>query len=104
MKRELELSVTFSEPQYEFVHIYDIVIPREYSKTRVGHNKVRWAKEYYQRNGHFDKPISVIAEINERGKPNVLVLIDEYSRYRAAIQLGLTEVPVIYIDIRDIEL
>ena len=93
-------TVTIIEPSH-FVHIEDIVIPPEYGKTRVGYHKVQWAKEYYQRNGFMDKPISVVPETNERGLPNKLCLVDEYSRYRAAIELGLTEVEVKYIDIND---
>jgi len=100
-KEEYILTSNFNLSLPNFVHIKDIVIPEEFSKTRVGHHKIIWAKEYIQRNGYFDKPISVIAEINERGKPNTLVLIDEYSRYKAAIELGLTEVPVKYISIEE---
>jgi hypothetical protein len=92
------LTLTVTEP-VNFVHIEDIVIPDDFKRTHCGHNKIRWAKEYYQRNGFMDKPISVISETNERGKPNKLILIDEYSRYKAAIELGLTDVEVKYIDI-----
>lgn len=95
--------VTMTEP-VNFVHIEDIVIPDDFKRTHCSYNKVRWAKEYYQRNGFLDKPLIVIPEINERGLPNKLLLIDQYSRYKACIELGLSEVQVKYIDINDIEL
>ena len=79
-------TVTFSEPIH-IVDIDDIVIPDNFKRTHCSFNKIRWAKEYYQRNGYMDKPISVIAETNERGLPNKLILIDEYSRYLAAKKL-----------------
>jgi hypothetical protein len=86
----------------EVVHIENInVIPEDFKKTETGSLKILRAVQYYQRNGHLDKPISVIAETNERGNPNTLVLIDEYSRYQAADSkhLNLAYVPVKYIDI-----
>lgn len=83
----------------EVVRVSDIIIPEEFSNTRTSKNKIRWAKEYYQRNGHFDKPISVVAHTNEDGYPNELLLVDEYSRYLAAVELKLQFIPVIYIDI-----
>jgi hypothetical protein len=89
----------------EIVKIEDIIIPDDFKNTQCSHNKVRWAKEYYIRNGHFDKPISVIVETNERGLPNKLILIDQYSRYLAAQKLlWITHLPVKYIDINDTEL
>lgn len=102
MKRN---SITFTEPDgTDIVRITDIIIPEDFKKTKCSFNKIRWSKEYFQRNGHFDKPISVIAEINERGEPNSLVLINEYSRYRAALELGLWFVSVKYIDINEMDL
>jgi hypothetical protein len=83
----------------EIVHITDIIIPEEFAKTKCSYNKIRWAKEYYKRNGRFDKPITVIAETNERGNYNMLLLVDGYSRYLAALSLGLNYVSIEYIDI-----
>jgi len=95
-------TVTFSEPIH-IVDIDDIVIPDDFKRTHCSHTKIRWAKEYYQRNGYMDKPISVIAETNERGLPNKLILVNEYSRYLAAINyLDLKYVEVKYIDIEEI--
>lgn len=86
----------------EYVHIEDIVIPEDFKNTECSYNKIRWAKEYYQRNGHMDKSISIIAFTNENGKSNELLLVDEYSRYLAAKEhLNLDYVPVKYIDIND---
>ena len=89
------------ESEADIVNIDDIDIPDNYKKTRTGTNKKRWAREYYQRNGHFDKPITVIAETNESGEHNRLLLIDEFSRWIAAKQLHIQFVPVKYISIEE---
>lgn len=88
----------------DIVRFEDIIIPEDFENTKCGHNKIVWAEEYYIRNGHFDKPINVIAELNEMSLPNTLVLIDQYSRYLAAQKLWVTHVPVKYIDINSINL
>jgi ParB-like chromosome segregation protein Spo0J len=48
----------------------------------------------------LDKPITVIAETNEKGFHNKYVLVDGYSRYLAAKNwLDIKYVPIKYIDI-----
>lgn len=83
----------------DIVMIEDIEIPDEFKKTKCGYLKIRCAEEYYIKNGHLDKPISVVAEINERGLPNKLILVDEYSRYLAYKKLWMSHVPVKYIEL-----
>lgn len=98
--------VPISKLQYEeenYVRLEDIVIPKDFKKTRTNRLKIIHAEEYYGRFGCFDKPISVIAETNEKGRVNTLTLIDEYSRYQAAVNLKLEYVVVKYIDINNIE-
>ena len=92
------------EEEENYVRLEDIIIPEDFKKSRTGRLKILRAEEYYLRFGCFDKPISVIAETNERGKVNTLMLIDEYSRYLAAKNLELEYVVVKYIDINDIKL
>ena len=83
----------------EVVNVIDIIIPEEFKKTKCGYNKIRWAEEYYIRNRKFDKPISVVAETNERGESNKLYLVNEYSRLLAAQNLWISYVPIKYIAI-----
>jgi hypothetical protein len=92
------------EETENYVRLDDIIIPEDFIKAPTGRLKIVHAEEYYMRFGCFDKPISVIAGVNERGKPNQLILIDEYSRYQAARNLNLEFVEVKYIDINNIEL
>ncbi len=87
-----------------YVRLEDIIIPEDFQQSCTGKLKVIHAVEYYLRFGCFDKPVSVIAETNERGNPNTLVLVDEYSRYQAAINLNLEFIEATYIDINDIKL
>ena len=35
----------------------------------------------YFKLGHLDKPITVIIETNEKGKPNKFLLVDGYTRF-----------------------
>lgn len=92
------------DEEENYVRLEDIVIPEDFKKSRTGRLKILRAEEYYSRFGCFDKPISVIAETNERGRVNTLTLIDEYSRYLASKNLGLEYVVVKYIDINDMRL
>lgn len=82
----------------DMVYIEDIIIPPEFANSHTNPNKIKKAIRFYVKNGHFDKPISVIPEINEKGRKNKLLLINELSRYLAAIKLNLDIVPVKYID------
>ena len=91
------------EEEENYVRLEDIIIPEDFKKSRTGRLKILRAEEYYLRFGCFDKPISVIAETNERGRVNTLTLIDEYSRYQAAVNLKLEYVVVKYIDVNNIE-
>lgn len=50
----------------------------------------------FLRLGHLDKPITVIAEINVRGKHNKFIIVDGYIRYLIAKQYGLEYIPVKY--------
>ena len=92
------------EEEENYVRLEDIIIPEDFKKSRTGRLKILRAEEYYGRFGCFDKPIYVIAETNEKGRVNTLMLIDQYSRYQAARNLGLEYVIVKYIDINDIGL
>ena len=99
MKAKLKKPVDSNEDEENYVRLEDIVISDDFKRTHTNKHKIENAEYYYINNGHFDKPISVIAEINEKGLPNELFLIDEYSRYQAAKRLGLEFVQVKYISI-----
>lgn len=87
----------------EVVNFSQIVIPPDFKKHKPHMYKIKNAIRYFVlHNNIIDKPISVIAETNEKGYKNKLVLIDEYSRYLALVNwLGLKYVPVKYIDINN---
>ena len=86
----------------DMVSIEDIIIPPNFANSHTNPRKVRKAIRFYMEHGYFDKPISVIPELNEQGKPNKLVLIDGLSRCLAAIELEVDILPAKYIDIDNI--
>ena len=81
----------------EIVNINYIYIPKDFRKTRPREYKVKKAIRYYQTHGYFDKPISIYPEINTKKQPNRLIIVDEYTRLLAAINLKVKEIPVKYI-------
>lgn len=90
-------------PQYtdELVSIYDIWIPLDFRMTTPQQRKIIKACNYLNENNGFDKPITVIAETNEKGHKNKLVLVDGYTRYLAALYNGIKTVPVMYVNIAE---
>ena len=55
---------------------------------------------WYEKLGHLDKPITVVAETNERGRHNKFILVDGYTRYLyMRYTLKQDMIPVRYIDI-----
>jgi hypothetical protein len=52
----------------EVVRISDIYIPEDFRKTKPNYYKVARVHKYYKKHGYLDKPISVIAETNEKKK------------------------------------
>lgn len=88
----------------ETVRLWEILIPPDFAKTTPLSYKMKMCKERYKKLGHLDEPITVIAETNERGKPNKLLLVDGYSRYLyAKYNIKLKYVPVRYIDIDKVD-
>lgn len=85
----------------ELVRIKDIKIPPEFQKTNPQRRKIIKACEYLHKHGNIDKPIKVIAETNERGKRNNIILIDEFTRYLSLLYNGFEYAPVRYISIED---
>ena len=87
----------------EIVHISQIVIPKVFKKHSPHLYKIKDAMKYFIMNNNIiDKPISVIAETNEMGHKNKLILVHEYSRYLMLVEwFGLKYVPVKYIDINN---
>jgi hypothetical protein len=96
-KKKVTNSCNLPEETDDVVAIEDIHIPDEFKRTNCRDEKIRKAVEYYIANGCFDKPISVSAVVNERGKPNELMLVNEYSRLLAAQRLYVTHLPIKYI-------
>ena len=85
----------------EVVHISQIVIPKNFKKHKPHNYKIKAAIKYFVlHNNVIDKPITVIAETNEKGFKNKMVLVDEYSRYLALVDwIGLKYIPVKYIEV-----
>ena len=86
----------------EVVAICDVIIPGDFKKTPPRIDKVKRAVKYFFMFGLLDSPITVIAETNEQGFNTKFLLVDGYSRYRAAKEwIGLQYIPVKYISIED---
>lgn len=85
----------------DVVRMEDIKIPQIYGFSRIKRFKIQKIIDYYNKHGCIDKPISIIAETNEKNLPNKLLLVDEYSRYIALKILNIESAPIKYIDIRD---
>jgi hypothetical protein len=81
------------------VHIEDIKIPPTISKSIPSKSKIeKYCKRIFAL-GRLDKPITVIAETNERNMPNKLILVDGYIRYILAKRFFMKEVPITYYSI-----
>ncbi len=65
-----------------------IVIPPSFKRSKPNPAKVKEKIGYYKKHGKFDKPIKV----NKTQKG--WLLIDGYSRYIAALEMGLSETQV----------
>lgn len=80
------------------VLIEDIFVPQEFKKHPPSDKKKDRCKSMYYKLGYLDKPITVIADINEHGRKNELTLVDGYSRYLfAKYYLKMEQLPVKYI-------
>jgi len=86
------------EDTVEVVRIGDIFVPPEFAKNTPLPYKMKRCKRLFYELGHLDKAITVIAEINEYGKPIKLILVDGYSRYLFALNRKFRRVPVKYQD------
>lgn len=80
----------------DLVKIEDIKIPSDFAVLVPTKEKMIKKATYYDENGKFDKPIIVVPETNERGKPNKLMLVDGYINYIIAICRNEKYVPVQY--------
>ena len=87
----------------DIVNTEDVIIPNDFAITHTSEKKITKAINFYKEKGYFDKPITVIPEINEIGNPNKLILIDGLSRYIAAIRLKTDIISVKYIALNDLD-
>lgn len=85
----------------DIVNTYDVKIPRDFANSPPKQYKMDKYTRSFIKLGRLDKPITVIAEINEKGEPNKLLLVDGLCRYYIAVKYGLKKVPVKYIDINE---
>lgn len=85
----------------EVVRLRDIKIPQAFAVTKPLDYKMKRCRERYRRLKYLDKPITIIVETNEFKHKNKLILVDEYSRYLYAKEIGLECVPVKYITIEE---
>ena len=89
------------EGTQDTVRISDIIIPKCYLNTQPKQHKLDRVEDAYISLGHLDKPITVVAETNERGKANKFILVDEYTRFIFARNYGINKIPVKYISMED---
>jgi hypothetical protein len=84
------------EKYNNLVRIEDIKIPSSFSILVPSIEKMKRKSKYFDENGSFDKPITVVPETNECGKPNKLFLVDGYINYLIALCRNEKYVPVEY--------
>lgn len=99
--KEEEVILFENQPKgtVDIVRLEDIRIPPVFSGSPPKQRKLEKCQSAYYRLKHLDKPITVIAETNENGKPNTFILVDGYIRYLWAKIIKLYRVPVRYMDI-----
>ena len=85
----------------ELVNIEDIKIPTVFSSAGVRKSKVIKASQFYVEHGYYDKPVTLIAETNEKGLHNKLLLVDGFSRYVSAKNMQIPVLPAKYISIEE---
>ena len=81
----------------ELVHINDIIIPKAFEQSTPAQWKMDRALEYYKKHRKVDKPLLVEPITNEIGKPNQLLLVDNYTRFLVLLRHDITRVPVKYV-------
>lgn len=80
----------------DIVKLCDIKIPKNYAILVPAQEKIKKKAAYYDENGCYDSPITVIPEINEKGKVNRLMLVDGYINYLQAMFRNEEYIPVKY--------
>lgn len=65
------------------LEISEIKIPNSYLQSTPKRKKIDEAIEYYKLNGRFDRPIVI---------NNENILVDNYARYIAALELGINKI------------
>lgn len=98
--QEPELTVIHNQPKgtVEMVKISRIIVPNDFRNHQPSASKKDKIKKRYYRIGHLDKPLTIIAEVNERKGDTKLILVDGYARYTfAKYYLRQEYVPVKYI-------
>jgi hypothetical protein len=88
-----------SDETEDIVSRYDIKVPTAIAGSYPSQEKIDYYTDLYLKLGHLDTPITVIAEINEKNKPNKLFLVDGYIRYLIAKRFDIVNVPVKYIEV-----
>lgn len=71
-----------------FIKLYDVKIKKEFLESNVSERKVNKAKKYIRQNGHVDEPIIL----------NGGVLVDGYTRFLAAYQMGWKWIPYVELE------
>jgi hypothetical protein len=75
--------------RFGWLNINDIVIPQIFIDAGVNDYKIQKCIDYYNKNGHMDKPVQVCGREH--------YCRDGFSRWVASIYLGLDKVWVEYI-------
>jgi hypothetical protein len=83
----------------DIVSRYNIKRPPIMGGSEPSQEKIDYYTDLYLKLGHLDKPITIVAEINEKYKPNKLFIADGYIRYLIAKKFNIVNVPVKYIEV-----
>ena len=80
----------------EYVRMSDIIIPRFIAESHPSQKKIDEYTKRYIKFGYIDTPVTVYPETNEKGKPNKLILVDGFIRWKIAKEWNEDYIPVKY--------
>lgn len=80
----------------DIVRLEDIKIPPEFTRFLPSREKIIKKAQHYKKHKVLENPITVVCKINEKGKPNKLILVDGYISYLILLFCGQEYAPIIY--------
>ena len=75
------------------VKLYDIKVKGHFKKSIPKEHIIELAREYYNKKGYVDMPISVRKVLNKKGRVKY-ILLDEYTRYLVLKEMKIEKIPI----------